>query len=216
VKYRTETGNVAHGIRAKIIPNICDVWMDAEEDGTLGSRQKQIARNAKLIIRALAHVGITALVDEATGYQNDRARDALAKILQEFISQELRAWTRTFPLEFYKEIFRLKKWPFDPAKVKRPSVIGHYTNNFVYQRLAPGVLEELRAKNPVVDGRRKHKLFQWLTGEIGDPKLRAHLDGVIRVMRGSVSWEEFVVFMDKFYPVIETTALGFETEIRKS
>lgn len=215
VKYRTKRGNPAHGIKAEIIPKICDVWLDAEEAGKLGATQKKIAHRAKLVMRALAHVGIIALVDEATGYQNDRARDALAKILEEFVAKELRAWTKTFPLEFYREIFRLKNWPFDPSKVKRPSVIGHYTNNYIYHRLAPGVLDELRRKNPTIDGRRKHKMFQWLTGEVGDPKLRAHLDGVIRVMRGSANWKEFNSFMDKFYPAIETTDLGFDVEISK-
>src|SRR5690554_5157177 len=31
VKYRTESGQIAHGIRAEIIPKICDVWIDADE-----------------------------------------------------------------------------------------------------------------------------------------------------------------------------------------
>ena len=33
-------------------------------------------------MRALAHVGIIALVDEATGYQYERAKTALAEILE--------------------------------------------------------------------------------------------------------------------------------------
>ena len=61
VKYRTENGNLAHGIKAEIIPKICDVWIDAEEDVSLGSRQKQIAQKAKLLMRSLAHVGIISL-----------------------------------------------------------------------------------------------------------------------------------------------------------
>lgn len=79
VKYRTEKGGIAHGIRAEIIPKICDVWIDADEEGNLGSRQKQIAAKARIMMRALAHTGIVALVDEATGFQDLRARDALAK-----------------------------------------------------------------------------------------------------------------------------------------
>jgi len=73
VSYRTERGNIARGVKAEIIPKICDVWLDADEHGNLGARQKQIAKKARLLIRALAHVGIIALVDEATGYQRDRA-----------------------------------------------------------------------------------------------------------------------------------------------
>ena len=88
-------------------------------------------------------IGIIGLVDEATGYQGIRAKRALATILEEFIAEELQPWTKTFPYEFYEEIFRLKGWP-GPDGVKRPSVIGHYTNDIVYARLAPGVLDELK------------------------------------------------------------------------
>ncbi len=97
--------------------------------------------------------------------------------------------------------------------MRSPRVLGHYTNNIVYKRLAPGVLEELRKKNPVVDGRRKTKLFQWLTGDIGHPKLRSHIDGVMPLMRISDSWEEFQKNLKKAYPIIETTDLGFEVEV---
>jgi hypothetical protein len=81
VKYRTERGVLAHGIRAEIIPKICDVWIDADENRILGSRQKMIAQRARLMMRALAHIGIISLVDEATGYQKVRARDELQAIL---------------------------------------------------------------------------------------------------------------------------------------
>jgi hypothetical protein len=151
-------------------------------------------------------------VDEATGFQRDRARDALAQILEQFIAKELRPYTSTFPFEFYEQIFRLRGWPFNPENLKRPSVVAHWTNDFVYARLAPGVLEELRAKNPPIDGRRKHKHFQWLTGNVGDPRLRTHLDGVWKLMRGSTSWEEFKGFLNRFYPRLSKTDLGFEVE----
>jgi hypothetical protein len=60
VAYRTERSNIARGIKAEIIPKICDVWLDADENGKLGVRQKQIAHKAKLVMRALAHTGIIA------------------------------------------------------------------------------------------------------------------------------------------------------------
>jgi ATP-dependent DNA ligase len=41
---------------------------------------------------------ISALVDEATGYQKERAADALARILEAFIAKELQPWIKTmFP-----------------------------------------------------------------------------------------------------------------------
>jgi hypothetical protein len=35
VKYRTTRGTIAHGIKAEIIPKICEVWLDADEQGKL-------------------------------------------------------------------------------------------------------------------------------------------------------------------------------------
>ena len=89
------------------------------------------------------------------------------------------------------------------------------TDDVVYRRLAPFVRDELRRKNPVIDGRRKHKHHQWLTGEIGHPKLLAHLEGVKILMAESATWEEFQSKLNKHYPIRETTELGMEVEIKK-
>ena len=204
LRYRTARGNIAHGIRAEIIPKICDIWLDAAEEGSLGSRQKKIAAKAKLLMRALAHVGIIALVDEATGYQDDRAKNALAKILEQFIAKELRPYIQTFPTDFYKEMFRLRKWnwPDLPAEQrKRPILVGKLTDNIVYERLAPGVkqrLKELIGRNE--SGRLKHKMFQRLTEEVGDPKLREHLYSVVALMKAADDWTQFMVMINRALP----------------
>lgn len=201
VKYKTEKGNVAHGIKAEIIPKICEVWMDAEQSGKLGDRQKQIARKAQILIRALAHVGIVALVDEATGYQEVRNKEALRALLDAFLRQELAAWAKQFPNEFYREIFRLRGWEWKRVSVKRPILIGKLTNDIVYQRLAPGVLAELEARNPKDDrGRRRHKHHQWLSDEVGHPALAQHLHAVIGLMRACSTWEQFHGLLDKAFP----------------
>ncbi|MBP2159990.1 MULTISPECIES: P63C domain-containing protein [Asticcacaulis] len=201
VDYRTRRGNIARGIKAEIIPKICDVWLDADEATTLGPRQKKIAAKAKLLMRALAHTGIIALVDEATGYQDVRAKDALAKIFTEFLANERQKWTKTFPIEFYKEIYRLRGWKFEPWNTKRPSVIAAWTDDFVYDRLAPGITEELRAKNPIAEsGRRSHKHHQWFNTDRGHPKLKEHLAGVIALLRAADNWDAFKRSLDRVYP----------------
>jgi hypothetical protein len=208
IRFRTLTGRTAIGYRAELLPKVCDVYLRARAEDRLHVKQTHIAKEADIIMRGLGEVGIVGLIDEATGYQYDRARNALAQILECFITKELQAWTKTFPLDFYQELFRLKNWPFNPRTMRGPRAIAQYTNDIVYRRLAPGVLDELRAKNPVVQGRRKHKLFQWLTGDIGHPKLLAHLEGVKILMKESPTWEEFLSKLDKYYPIIETTELG--------
>lgn len=203
VAYRTERGAVARGIKAEIIPKLCDVWLDAADEGKLGKRQKEIAFKAKTIMRALAHVGIIALVDAATGYQEIRDRNALEDILNRFISEELRKWTPTFPTEYFTQVFRLKGWKLPSFPTARPGIMAYYTNDIVYSRLAPGVLAELQALNPTDGhGRRKHKLFQHLNEKHGHPKLKDHLDDVVLLMRASASWTEFKRLLDRSLPKV--------------
>jgi hypothetical protein len=201
VKYRTERGSLAHGIKAEIIPKICEVWMDADESGKLGGRQKQIAQKAKIIIRALARVGIVALVDEVTGYQEVRNKQALQALLDAFLRQEFAAWAKRFPDEFYKEIFRLRGWEWNRVSVKRPILVGKLTNDVVYERLAPSLLAELESRNPKDEkGRRKSAHHQWLTEDIGHPALAQHLHAVIGLMRASKEWKQFHDLLDRAFP----------------
>ncbi len=201
VKYRTERGSLAHGIKADIIPRICDVWLDAEQEGKLGSRQKQIAEKAKLMMRALAHVGIIALVDEATGYQRDRASDALSKILEAFIAKELQPWVKTFPDEFYDELFRLRGLDYPRDTVKRPQYFGHLTNDIIYKRLAPAVLNELKKATPrAPSGNYSYHLHRRLTPELGHPKLKEHMASVITAMKLSKNYNDFIEKLDFLHP----------------
>jgi hypothetical protein len=209
VKYRTtERNRLAHGIKAEIIPKICEVWLDAEKHGKLGSRQKQIAQKADIIIRNLAHVGIIALIDEATGYQEVRDRHALQEILDKYLRKEFAAWAKCFPEEFYFHIYRLRHWPWRGRRVNPPQIVAYYTKDLIYARLAPGILKELEIRNPKDDkGRRKAPHYWWLTEDIGHPKLAQHLYGIIGLMRiadeqGDVTvvWDNFMRMVDKAYP----------------
>jgi len=201
VKYKTERGAVAHGIKAEIIPKLCEVWLDADEEKKLGERQKQIAARAKIMIRALAHVGIVALVDEATGYQDVRNKEALRAILDAFLRQELAAWAKRFPDDFYKEMFRLRGWQWNKLSGKRPILVGKLTNDLVYERLAPSLLEELEQRNPKDEkGRRKTTHHQWLTEDVGHPALAQHLHAVVGLMRASTTWQQFHDMLDRAFP----------------
>jgi hypothetical protein len=197
-------GRSAFGIRADLVPAVCEVWLKARAAGALTAHQSRIAAQAELLTRGLAHVGIIALVDEATGYQDDRDRLALAKILEAFVTKELRKWVSTFPADYYKELFRLRDWRFPTLpqdQQKRPVMVGKITNDIVYARLAPGVRQELHRLTPRDEkGRLKQKLFQRLTANFGHPKLREHLASVVVLMRASDTWEQFMRSLDRALP----------------
>ena len=198
-------GPPAHGYPASLLPQVCGVYLAAREAGALLPSQLHIAARAESLVRGLATVGIVALVDEATGYRRIREERALATILERFIAGELQWWTRTFPIEFYEEIFRLEGWG-SPDGVKRPRVIGTYTNDCVYERLGPGLLGELRDRNPVLpQGWRRNRHHQWFTPEFGHSKLKEHLAAVIALARAAPSWDVFKRNLDRALPKIGNT-----------
>jgi P63C domain len=175
-------------------------WL-TEDVGKLRPNQRIFAEVASLLIRGLAHVGIVALVDEATGYQEVRDKQALQAILDKYLRKELAAWAKRFPDEFYKEMFRLRGWEWLSVSGKRPSIVGTYTNDLVYERLAPGILKELEARNPKGDhGNRKGKHHQLLTDDVGHPALAQHLHAVTGFMRASGTWDQFYRMMNRAFP----------------
>ena len=198
-------GGTVYGYPAEIIEHIIDAVLDAERAGALSKRYESIAFRASVLNRALRRIGIIGLVDEATGYQRIRSERALATILEKFIAKELQPWTRTFPYEFYQLIYKLKGWS-GPDGHRRTPLIGKYTNNIVYDRLAPGLLQELKRLNPVLPtGRRRTTHHQWFTPHLGHPKLKEHLAGVMALMRAAPNWDSFLRSLQRAYPKLNET-----------
>lgn len=201
ITFTLPQGGRASGYNALLLPEVCEIYLAARAAIPLPYQQEKVARQAEILVRGLARLGIVALVDEATGYQEMRTKDALARILEAYIDKELNAWVRTFPDDFYRHLFRLRGLDYDTGSVKRPQYFGNLTNNIVYDRLAPGVLEELRIIVPRDDqGRRKHKFFQRLTTNSGYPKLREHLGSVVTLMKLSNDWDDFLRKLDSIHP----------------
>jgi hypothetical protein len=203
-----------NGYQAAIIPMLCEVWLKARDAKALTKNQEPVAKRAEILTRALARTGIIALVDEVTGYQEDRAKDALAKILEDFIAKDLQAWVSTFPKEYYEELFKLRGLEYSPESVKRPQYFGYLTNDIVYKRLAPGVLDELKKVTPKNEkGRPIAKYFQSLTNNKGYPKLKEHLGKVVAYMQLSDNYQDFQKKLDKFLPRYnETLSIDFEDD----
>ena len=199
-------GQTMIGYRAELLPLVCEVFMDADEAGALKENQRPILVQCKLLYRGFARVGIVALVDEATGFQETRAKDALAEILRQFISDEWAKWAKVFPDDFYREMFRLRGLTYSEFTTKRPKIVGRLTNDIVYARLAPNVLDALREKNPTygTEGQRRQRHHQWLTPEVGQQKLREHLASVTVLMRASSNWTGFVRLLDRALPLWKT------------
>jgi hypothetical protein len=199
IEFNPGKGRSAFGCEATLLPEICEVILDADKAGDLKDRSQ--AAIADTLMRGFARIGIIALVDEATGYQEVRDRMALAAILDRYLRKEAAKWAKKFPDDFYKEMFRLRGWAYDPSSVKRPSVVAKYTDDLVYKRIAPGLLQRLQALNPKDDkGRRKRKHFQWMTEDIGDPALTQHIHALVVLMRSANEWDGFYRSVQRALP----------------
>lgn len=189
------------GFDATILPKVCEVWLKAKDAGALQASQLARAKKAEILMRGLAHIGIVALVDEATGYQDAREKDALAKIFEKFVAEELQPWIKTFPDEYYRQIFRLYGYQYPPenGSVKRPGFFGHVTNKVVYKKLAPELLPELKKQAKKI-GKKGTRLHQTLTNDMGHPRLREHLASIIALMKVSTDKDDFFEKVDLVHP----------------
>lgn len=144
---------------------------------TLTSRQTEMALKASMLLAACAKVGLEALIDEATGYQYDRAEDALQVKLRAYLSDEMRKWEKTFPDDLWVMFGKLTGW--NHSVTKRPKYWGKLVNELVYQYLDPDVFQWLKVNVPAPKhGQNYH---QWLTAQYGLKKLVEHIWKLIGV-----------------------------------
>ena len=129
----------------------------------LTERQMHIARKAESYLRASAKTGINALVDEVTGFQQDRAADALQFKLHLFLEEEMRKWEKTFPDDLWSQFGRLTNWK--GLNHSRPKYWGKLVNELVYGYLDKDVYLWLKknASKPI-QGMNYH---QWLSSQYG-------------------------------------------------
>jgi P63C domain-containing protein len=207
IVFRTPRGTKAYGYRAELLPQVCEVYLQAYDDGKLLETQEKFAKACSILMRGLAHVGIIALVDEATGYQEVRDKAALQAILDEYLDTQFAKWAKRFPDEFYMEMFRLRGWQWKGMRVNRPQAVAGYTKDIVYSRMLPGLVTELEKRNPVIPEikRRKghhHRLF---TADLGIPELTAHIHAVTALMKASTNWDQFKRLLQRAFPKLGST-----------
>lgn len=196
IVFKSLNGSSADGYDAEVLIEICDALIEARNQHLLNQSQLFLAIQAEVIVRSAAKIGIVALVDEATGYK-DKTKDEYRKLFDNFISQEFKQWETEFPDKFFEMIYRiygLKRQR--PDTNRHPQFFGHFIRKYVYYPLAHSngaVLEMLDEKNPVVyvGGGRRHKLFQFLTDEVGTPVFRQHLWQVIGIGQSSFDKKQF-------------------------
>lgn len=183
----------AIGVPVEKFMDICIAYSTALAESShqdsqikLTERQMEIARKADSFLRASAKTGIVALVDEVTGYQYDRAVDALQFKLKLFLDDEMRKWEKTFPDDLWTQFGRLTNW--SGSNHSRPKYWGKLVNELIYGYLDNDVYQWLKKNAPKpVHGMNYH---QWLSSQYGLKKLMEHIWQLIGMASACHSMEE--------------------------
>lgn len=194
---------MTNAYEATVLIDICYVLIDAKRDNVkLTPKEEGLYIQAELIVRAFSKTGIISVIYKLTGYLDDQVSTFLNDILNKFLLDEAKKYKVTFPLELYKQWYRLNNWDWKlESKQKRPGVIGTWTKDLIYSRIAPLLLKELERKNPKNEkGYREFKHFQFLTDEVGEPQLREFFGGLIALAKASPNWRKYYAMVNRAYP----------------
>ncbi len=188
------------GYEAPLLLDICDAYLRAREAGKLAPHEESLAKQAEIITRACAKVGIVALIDEATGYEAFKKKRDLQLKLQAFITEDLQEWARMFPGEFWFELARLEGIHYSARS--RPLRWGKYVMAFVYDAVDGDVGKKLREVNPDPHFQQNH--HQWLR-EFGRHKVHDQIERVVTIMKLCDDMDDF---RRKFARVFKKSAIA--------
>lgn len=184
------------GYKAEILSEMCKLYLSARRKGMLAPNQMKLAEQSEILLSAFANVGITALIDEATGFQVDRKHDALRILLERYIADGIQKWLLMFPDSFFLELDRLYGNEKTTSR-KRPQYYGLFINKYIYEPIEHGYVKaELDRLNITDEGKRRARFHQWLKEE-GRRILSIQIGRVLGLMETCSNMENFKKIMAK-------------------
>jgi hypothetical protein len=208
VSYVSVSGIMSSGLPANVLPRICDVFVKAAKKYPENENIVSAAESAYEIIMAFSEYGVIKWVDKITGYKYEEEDHVILQQLALYVAPDILEWQQEFKSDFYKEIFRLKGWPYNPYSVSRPGVVGTYTNQYIYSFLPTNVFKFIKDRTPKSkSGNYTVRLHQSLNKEVGKELLRNQLVSVTTILRISKSWEQFKQHFQELYG---QTSLDFD------
>jgi hypothetical protein len=214
--FRLKGGQRAVGYDALLLPLVCKVYQDlrnnlmkklaggnddeVKQARAVYGKYRHIIEKCDELVHGFGQRGILALVDDATGYQDDKVRQDIDRIIKLYVAPALAPWVRRFPHEFFRETYRLLGWEYKPGQTKHSPYMGKFINKYVFEALPPGVLEELKARLPKNEnGNRRAKLWQLLTVDTGIPHLDRQLTADLTLMQIAETKQQFEENWDKLF-----------------
>lgn len=183
-------GGVHHGYPVEVLAKVCAAYVSRFMAGDLHPKQEAVARRAWELQQAWATIGLVALFDEGTGYQEHRKKTALQDQLALLLRENAGPYAQLFSERFFVELARLHRVPVGPHG-QRPRSFGKFLAKYFYRWLSPEAYAVLAERVPANEsGRRPAKLHPHLTD--GARQLfERHQDVVIALMMNSASLRDF-------------------------
>ena len=198
-------GVPAIAFEATLLIDLCEAIVKAK--GAKGFRASwlPLAYQAQIVTLSFAKAGIISAIDEVTGYQDVREKDAIQKIIEKYLTDYAKKWSKVFPDSFWEKLLRIKGYE-TYIGLPRPSFVGHWVNDVVYDRLAPGIRKKLKELNPKSEkGHRKYKNHQFLTDDHGVPELKDHITKTMVLMDAASNARDFDRLLNRSLPKFGST-----------
>lgn len=178
-----------NGFDATMLVDLCKAIIKAHDEGKLGDRYANVAKQASIIVTASAKLGIRGLVYALAGY--NPSADEVIQAFKLYVLEEAKKYEKEFPRELYdawQKLYQIK-----PIQGRgRPWEFMHLTVNHIYYPLAQSngkILELLRALK-ARGGDRRTKLFQFLN-DVGARALRMQIGRVLEMAEDSKDTVEY-------------------------
>ncbi len=216
IVFRLRNGARTAGYDAMLLPMVCEVYLKfrdhltdqiANSEGPEKKASKALLKRYQHIIdacdkltRGLAKRGIIALVDDATGYHDDKMRQEIDRSIKIYVAPSLAPWVQKFPHEFFRQAYRLLGWEYKPNQTRHSPYMGKFINKYVFDALPPGVLDELKRRLPKNEhGNRRARLWQLLSVDTGIPHLDRQLTADLTLMQISDTKSQFEEHWDRLF-----------------
>jgi hypothetical protein len=171
---------------------VCNVYLEARQAGVLTDNQLPIAQKCEILIRSFARVGIVALIYEQLGFEKYKHPDALRLLVESYLAEDIRKWSKEFPDELFFQMDRIYG-NLRTTSRKRPQYYAKFLRKYIYEPIEQGlVLDELDKRNPTNEkGIRRVRFFQLMNEEKGLRVLRSLIWQVIALLKTSANKRKF-------------------------
>jgi len=181
---------INYGYRADLMSDFCQVWTNAFLAGALRSNQIHKAQRAIRLNNALAKTGLTKLIYEVTGY-DDENRYSTSEIFKHFYLQNNPTkWEAMWQKDIYDYFYLMFNLVNDPAIKNHPWCFSQVTIK-IYERLFPIDYREFMEEH---EPQRLNRFHQYLTDKYGKEHLRKNLEQVLGILKATARFGVYAFY----------------------